>query len=95
MRGPKIADQFFDADQSAEEWAENGRWVNVVSSDVAAIRYDAERRELWVEFKDGSIYFYPQVMPSLAMEMYNCSSMGKFIWKIRGMGYVGQRVKKG
>ena len=93
MAGPKISKQQFDADVTADEWAEIKRWVNVVSSNVRAIQYDQEQRILWVEFDDSSIYYYDQVGPDLAKQMFNCDSHGKFVWHLRKMGHKGIKVR--
>lgn len=65
---------------SAEEWAATGRWAQVVSSDVQAIRYEAGHRHLHVIFRRGHReYLYPEVDPGLAKSMYHAASMGRFV----------------
>ena len=64
-----------------------GEWVNVQSSNVAAIRFDKERLILEVRFLDGSSYEYFQVSPEEAESLYVAPSKGKWVWdhlRIRG-----------
>jgi hypothetical protein len=63
----------------ARDWLEGGFWVEVRSSNVAAIRYDAKLLELYVKFKGGAVYPYSGVHEVKAAMMYNCSSMGRFV----------------
>lgn len=81
-----------DKVNTAERWAEADEWVFVISSNVAAIKYDDWSRILYVKFDSGDRYYYPQVSKSLAMDMYNCGSHGKFIWYLRKSGYRGVKM---
>lgn len=65
----------------ADDWASLGRWVNVKSSNVGAIKYDWDLRRLYVQFKNGSVYSYEGVHPVTARNMFNSASMGKFVWQ--------------
>lgn len=64
----------------ADGWVETGNWVNVKSSNVARIRYDAEDHELYVDFKTAS-YIYYNVPKHVAKNMFNAISMGRFVWR--------------
>lgn len=65
---------------NAETWAGSGTWVGVKSTDVGAIMYDRKKAELFVEFrKSGNIYYYANVPPQVAIDMYNTNSMGRFV----------------
>lgn len=76
---------FIDAD----EWAESGDWVGVSSSNVDRIRYDADRKYLFVAFKSkrskrgkryrGHIYFYSGVSEGTAKAMFRTGSPGRFV----------------
>jgi len=96
MAGPKIIVQG-QWDDTADEWAVSGNWVNVISSNVKAIRYDQGNRVLWVRFdgkgKPDPEYYYDNFPQTLAESMYNCGSMGEFVWYIRKMGHKGIKVK--
>lgn len=89
--GPKIIPQGQWVD-TADEWVENPTWVSVYSSNVSAIRYEKNIRRLLVRFGDGSLYKYDQVGPTIAANMYNCTSMGKFVWWLRRNGYKGVKI---
>lgn len=73
-------------DRTAEEWIEGGWPVGVSSSWVTAIRYDRERLELFVGFKDGVTCKYLDVDEITAQDMFNASSMGVFVHR-RLMGF--------
>lgn len=76
----KVQGGAFGSKPSAEAWSEGGDWAVVSSSNVKAIRYDLEARDLYVQFLDGSVYRYKQVAPDKARRMYEAKSMGKFVW---------------
>ncbi len=65
-------------------------WTNVVSSNVAALMYDAKKSQLWVRFlgkngKAGSIYVYYHVPKDVAESFLRAGSQGKFVWQaLRG-----------
>ena len=96
--GPKIhQSQAFTGRLSAQEWAESGEWAKVVSSNVAAIRFDVKTNDLWVEFdgqgrRPNSVYVYSDVGLSRAKDMYMCSSMGRFVHQLKKSGFVGARI---
>ncbi len=69
---------------TAEEWIATGDTVSVISSNVAAIRYDWRARDLYVQFHKGvrkstPTYVYEEVGMPTARDMYNVSSMGSFV----------------
>lgn len=70
-----------------EEWIKSGKWVRVKSSNVRAIQWDGDNRQLNVEFLDGKKYWY-SVSVVKAKEMFGCSSMGKMVWQFRRKGVV-------
>lgn len=75
-------------------WAERNQWTGVISSNVAAIRYDRENGVLYVMFTSGRIYSYTNMDQSKAELMYNCSSMGKFVhYYLRNAGHGEFRLK--
>ena len=74
------------------QWLYSGKWAGVISSNVKAIKYDRPAMRLYVRFKDGSVYFYPSTTWQTARAMFNCPSMGKFVWRIRRAGIVGVKV---
>jgi hypothetical protein len=66
--------------------ADTGHWVDVISSNVAAIRYDREWSTLSVRFNNGRSYEYMNVPAHLAEDLFESSSMGRFLAKrIKGM----------
>jgi len=64
---------------SAKDWADTGVWVNVKSSWVQGIMYNAEEKELNVEFKSGIVCQYPNIQSATARGMFNASSLGKYV----------------
>jgi hypothetical protein len=50
----------------------------VDSSNIEAIGYNAESRELHVQFKGGSVYIHEEFPPSLAAEFKASPSKGSF-----------------
>ena len=82
--GPKI-DKRHKLD--ARDWATLGRWVQVKSSNVAAIRYDEGLRRMYVAFKSGAVYACDNFPEELAKAYFRSASMGKFQWKLRRAGY--------
>lgn len=51
---------------------------SVQSSNVVAVGYLPERRQLFVQFKD-SVYRYDEVPPNLHDDLWHAESIGKFI----------------
>lgn len=78
-------------------WIESGGdWLPVISTNVAAIKYDQHARNMYVKFKSGREYIYFNVNDYMAMRTFVASSMGKHIWAFRpslveGRDY--QRIK--
>ena len=76
------------------DWAESGRWVNVKSSNVSAIKYDRQRKHLYVRFHGNSEYRYRGVARNTAESMFTAVSMGKFVWHVlRKRGLVYEKLK--
>ena len=70
---------------SADQWLKAGKWVNVTSSNVAAILYVWKWGTLYVRFKGGSEYRYAAVPKRTAKDFYHATSMGKFLaYRIKG-----------
>lgn len=55
-------------------------WLPVTnSSNVAAVREDPDRAELYVRFKDGSMYTYSSVPEGIAQQLLEAPSPGRFV----------------
>ena len=58
-------------------------WISVISSNVSSIAYHKDKRLLYVQFRSSgrkaSTYIYSDVEEGAARDMFNCSSMGKFV----------------
>lgn len=79
-----------DAVYGVEDWLERSVWVEVISSNIKAIAYDAQTRTLAVEFdghgkRSDAVYEYQGVPEDVARDMFLASSMGV---------YLDQRIKK-
>lgn len=66
---------------TADDWVQTGRWVNVKSSNVKAIRYDRINKKLFVQFKDSRVYWYMGIQTRTAKDMFGAASLGKFVWR--------------
>lgn len=78
--------------EEVEEELEGVKLSPVESSNLAAVGYDAKRRELVVAFLDGSVYRYYKVEASTYQELISASSHGRyFYWNIR-MAYSFDRI---
>lgn len=53
-------------------------WTSVASTNVAAIKYDAAERKLFVRFHSGSEYEYSDVPPEEAESLFHASSPGSY-----------------
>jgi KTSC domain len=53
--------------------------VMVSSSNVEAVGYDPDSRELWVRFTSGSTYVYSEVDERTHEELMNASSIGSYL----------------
>ena len=92
----KTAPRILDRDINADEWVKGDQWVGVRSSNVAAIMYKPEDEDLFVTFNNGSIYQYVGVPIEIAHNMFNASSLGKYVRQIlvkRGFAY--RKIKQG
>jgi len=57
----------------------------VKSSNIASVGYDAERAELYVQFRSGGLYTYSGVPETEAAEMVKSASVGNyFATRIKG-----------
>lgn len=67
-------------------------WADLDSSNVAAMKYDADKGELHVKFKNGGTYVYEGVPPDVAEDMYHSSSAGRFVQENLKGQYQHRRV---
>lgn len=66
-------------------WVEAFVWASVISSNVVSIAYNKKSKRLFVMFNGGSVYIYSEVDSGTARDMFNCSSMGKFVhYRLKG-----------
>lgn len=64
----------------------------VTSSSIASFGYDEKAHALEVEFKDGSVYQYAKVSPTVYRDLLEAPSPGGYFHKnIRGQ-YATQKV---
>lgn len=71
-----------------------GEPLRVHSSNVAVLQWFEEPEQLFVEFKDRSVYLYQPVKKAIAMEFLRALSKGGAVWdylRIRGT-MTGHRV---
>jgi hypothetical protein len=53
--------------------------TKIESSCINSIGYDETNRELYVEFKNGNTYIYPNVSKDMYEKFLNSPSKGRFI----------------
>jgi hypothetical protein len=92
-KGPAVTD-----DLGVNDWLERDEWAAVKSSNVAAIRYDPERRELRVRFQrhretSEPEYSYRGVPEDVARGLFLADSVGTYL-AARVKGHYGY-VKEG
>lgn len=64
-----------------EQIARTGRWVEMASSNVKAIRYLWDDQILEVQFKNNSFYEYFQVPEAVFYAFLDYPSPGRFVWR--------------
>lgn len=70
-----------------EQFLYDGKVITVNSSNVEAFRYDIEKKRLYVDYLDGSGYWYDGVPEKIAERAMTMQSKGDFVWdylRIRG-----------
>ena len=77
----------------ASDWVNSGKWVRVKSSNVAGISYHRKKHALSVEFIGGAVYLYRDVAVNVAREMFNASSVGKFVHRRLKGKYAYARIR--
>jgi hypothetical protein len=92
-RGPAVL-----GDLGVEDWLEGDQWAAVRSSNVAAIKYDLDRRELRVRFLRHAAgtepqYLYQAVPVDVARGLFLADSVGTYL-AARVKGHYGY-VKEG
>lgn len=68
------------------------KWIKVASSNVDKLYYNFALKNLYIMFKDGSIYVYYNVDKSVFMEFLSAPSKGAFV-KYELMSYRYSRIK--
>lgn len=76
----------------ADTWVSTGVWANVISSNVAAIRYDDVEGVLYVAFGKG-VWAYDGIVSSLAKEFFNSESLGRFLHRNIKPFFAARRVE--
>lgn len=56
-------------------------WTDFDSSNIDGMAYNVEKKQLWMRFKDGSVYTYFDVPLNIAKGLYKAGSKGKYFWK--------------
>jgi hypothetical protein len=62
-------------------WTSYPRWVQVHSTNVKRIKYNQKQKHLFIEFKNNAVYRYDDVPIEVAVDFFNSSSMGRFVWR--------------
>lgn len=74
------ANPFTDKHTGSEK-AKEKMWTGFESSNIDGMTYKAEKEQLWIRFKDGSVYTYFDVPIKIAKGLYNAGSKGRYFWK--------------
>lgn len=74
---------------NAKEWLESGGWANVRSDNVAAVRYDMDKREMEVVYiKTRAVYTYFGIDIKRAVDLFYANSVGRYVYfYIKRKGY--------
>lgn len=54
------------------------KWIEVESSNIAAIAYIKEGKQLMVQFNNGAVYAYSDVPEDVYQEFQDATSKGRF-----------------
>ena len=68
-------------------------WNNVYSSCVRRTKYDEDKQELSVEYKNGRIYVYGGVEPDIGRDLHRSASIGQALDQWVKPNYGATRVK--
>lgn len=79
-RAVSQANPFTDKHEGAEREKQK-MWTDFQSSNIDGMAYKVEKEQLWVRFKDGSVYTYFDVPLNIAKGLYKAGSKGKYFWK--------------
>lgn len=74
------ANPFTDKHPGARK-ANDKLWTGFRSSNIDGMSYDADRKQLWIRFKDGAVYTYYDVPLNIAQGIYRAGSKGRYFWK--------------
>lgn len=75
---------------------DEAEWTKLNSSNVDRIRYGMADRTLQVVFKNGSLYAYYNVEPTIFLQFLRTHSPGQFVWYVlRAYGYRYRLLGKG
>jgi len=77
MKTVTVNEQKYSVDEQIEGFSVNQR----PSSNVDFYGVNADKKELFVQFKNGSSYIYSGITSEVAIELINCESIGKYISK--------------
>ena len=59
-------------------------WTDFRSSNIDGMMYKVDKEQLWIRFKDGSVYTYFDVPLNVAKGLHKAGSKGRYFWnKIR------------
>lgn len=74
------ANPFTDNHSGAERTKEK-LWTGFSSSNIDGMSYDSDKEQLWIRFKDGTVYTYYDVPLAIAKGIYRAGSKGRYFWK--------------
>lgn len=74
------ANPFTDNHEGSEREKQK-MWTDFTSSNIDGMAYKVEKEQLWIRFKDGSVYTYFDVPIKIAKGLYHAGSKGKYFWK--------------
>lgn len=56
-------------------------YTDFESSNIDGMAYKVDRKQLYIRFKDGSVYVYLHVPMQVAQRLYKARSKGRYFWK--------------
>ena len=72
-----------------------GKLIEVESSMIRAVKYDADKQELEVWFTTGGVYCYEEVPQEVYDELLEAGSKGRFMRSAIINAYPYRRVSRG
>lgn len=68
-------------EEQPQREAKENMYTDFTSSNLDGMVYKVDRKQLYIRFKDGSVYVYLNVPMQVAQRLYKARSKGRYFWK--------------